>query len=260
MRCPACGNNEVTSDTCPQCHTLLNPDGEDSFGNENFSQPSSPPPAKHPAPKPSASKKPSRPSSPATSKKPSPALPKEGKHRPRPLHDLDLTLPELEVQQFDPPIRPSADFEPVSKPEKHSPTPGNGERENSFSRPPVRSGNPRTQPPPKPGSIQPRRPRPTSSPPPKKQGPEGPSSLDFASYIISISTAALMALGGTKLPGMPSSSGSSPMDISQAKELIDLLAMLDEKTVGNLTTSERELLKQSLANLRQKFLKVTRER
>ncbi len=69
-----------------------------------------------------------------------------------------------------------------------------------------------------------------------------------------------MALGGTKLPGMPSSTGSSPKDISQAKELIDLLAMLDEKTAGNLTTSETELLKQSLANLRHKFFKVTRER
>lgn len=69
-----------------------------------------------------------------------------------------------------------------------------------------------------------------------------------------------MALGGTKLPGMPSSGGSSPKDIAQAKELIDLLAMLNEKTRGNLTTSESELLKQSLENLRQKFIQVTKGR
>lgn len=62
-----------------------------------------------------------------------------------------------------------------------------------------------------------------------------------------------MALGGAKMPGMPSSSGTGPKDIAQGKELIDLLMMLEEKTVGNLTNSESELLKQSLQNLRTKL-------
>ena len=67
-----------------------------------------------------------------------------------------------------------------------------------------------------------------------------------------------MALGGVKMPGMPSSSGAGPKDIAQGKELVDLLTMLDEKTEGNLTISESELLKQTLQNLRVKLLQATK--
>lgn len=231
MRCPACGSDEQDHEVCSQCHTSLTAP-EDSYDFEEVKASPSPPP-KPPATKPAL-----------PSKKPPPPPPKEGKHRPRPLHDLDLTLPELDVKPL-PKTKP-----PSEKPPSRSPVPAKG------GRPPLqkeRASSPQTgkqqEPPAHPSRA---------SNAPESKATVSESSLDFSSYILSIGTAALMALGGAKLPGMPSSQGSGPKDIAQGKELIDLLSMLEEKTAGNLTNTESELLKQSLQNLRNKLAQATK--
>jgi hypothetical protein len=62
------------------------------------------------------------------------------------------------------------------------------------------------------------------------------------------------------VPGVPSVAGSTPpVDLVQARELIDLLGLLEEKTKGNLTKSESELLQQTLYSLRLKFIEVSKK-
>ncbi|HUK55717.1 MAG TPA: DUF1844 domain-containing protein [Nitrospiria bacterium] len=84
--------------------------------------------------------------------------------------------------------------------------------------------------------------------------------MDFSSFILSVGASALMAIGQARVPGVPAIPGSTPpVDLVQARELIDLLGMLEEKTKGNLTKSESELLQQTLYSLRLKFIEVSKK-
>ena len=47
-----------------------------------------------------------------------------------------------------------------------------------------------------------------------------------------------------------------PPDLDAAAQLIELLAMLEEKTRGNLTAEERQLLDQVLFELRMRFVEA----
>ena len=53
-------------------------------------------------------------------------------------------------------------------------------------------------------------------------------------------------------------SSSRPLDIEQARHLIDLLGLLEQKTAGHLTPDEQQLLQQLLYTLRLKFVECTR--
>ncbi len=47
-----------------------------------------------------------------------------------------------------------------------------------------------------------------------------------------------------------------PMNLSQAKEIIDILSVLEEKTRGNLTSEEQSVLGDMLYALRMKFVNL----
>ena len=47
-----------------------------------------------------------------------------------------------------------------------------------------------------------------------------------------------------------------PADLAAAAQLIDLIAMLDEKTRGNLTAGERQLMDQVLFELRMRYVEA----
>jgi hypothetical protein len=49
-----------------------------------------------------------------------------------------------------------------------------------------------------------------------------------------------------------------PQDIHQARHLIDLLGVLEQKTTGNLTPDEQQLLQQLLYTLRLSFVEQNR--
>jgi len=49
----------------------------------------------------------------------------------------------------------------------------------------------------------------------------------------------------------------NPPDLSAARHAIDLLAMLEEKTRGNLSLEERRLLENSLTELRFRYVQAT---
>ncbi len=53
-------------------------------------------------------------------------------------------------------------------------------------------------------------------------------------------------------------SGKTSIDLGLAKQSIDILAMLDDKTKGNLTQEEADLLSHSLYDLRMKFVEASK--
>ncbi len=78
--------------------------------------------------------------------------------------------------------------------------------------------------------------------------------VTFASFIVSLSTAALVHLGEMEEPG----SGAKEKNLPMAKHSIDTLAMLQEKTKGNLDEEEKALLDHILFDLRLKFVKASK--
>jgi len=76
--------------------------------------------------------------------------------------------------------------------------------------------------------------------------------MSFASFIISLNTSALIHLG--LLPDL--SGGQVEKQVELARQTIDLIGILKEKTKGNLAREEADLLDNVLFDLRIKFLDV----
>ncbi len=77
--------------------------------------------------------------------------------------------------------------------------------------------------------------------------------VNFSSFVISMGSSALMLMGEQLDPQQP----AMPLNLPQAKEIIDLLSMLEEKTKGNLTPDEQVVMKDMLYALRMKFVSLT---
>jgi len=82
--------------------------------------------------------------------------------------------------------------------------------------------------------------------------PPGPP-LTFASFVFSLGTSSLMLMGESLDPQQP----SPPVNLPQAKEIIDILSMLEEKTKGNLSSEEASVLGDMLYTLRMKYVSAT---
>jgi hypothetical protein len=80
--------------------------------------------------------------------------------------------------------------------------------------------------------------------------------INFSTFVISLSTQALMHLGEIANP----LSGKSEMDVSDAKQMIDILGMLQEKTRGNLDASEARLIEDLLFDLRMKYVEAVKKK
>jgi len=85
---------------------------------------------------------------------------------------------------------------------------------------------------------------------PQEEKPLPP--INFSSFVISLATQALMQLGQVK----PPAGVDINVDRAAAKQTIDLLSMLEEKTKGNLDEEEVRLLSEVLHNLRLSFVKA----
>jgi hypothetical protein len=80
-----------------------------------------------------------------------------------------------------------------------------------------------------------------------------PAPADFTTLVLSLSTSALMHLGE-----VPAEDGKPmPKNLALASHTIDLLAMLEEKTRGNLTGDEERILSGVLYDLRLKYTAAT---
>jgi hypothetical protein len=74
--------------------------------------------------------------------------------------------------------------------------------------------------------------------------------VDFSTHVLSLASTALIALG--KLPGPEGE--SHPIDLETARHLIDVLAMLEQKTKGNVDEAEQKLLASLIYDLRVAFV------
>ncbi|MCD6320508.1 MAG: DUF1844 domain-containing protein [Candidatus Desulfofervidaceae bacterium] len=76
--------------------------------------------------------------------------------------------------------------------------------------------------------------------------------INFSTFIISLSSSALVHLGEIPEP----STGKYQKNLQLAKQTIDILEMLKEKTTGNLDSEEESLLTNVLFDLRVKYVKA----
>jgi hypothetical protein len=72
--------------------------------------------------------------------------------------------------------------------------------------------------------------------------------LDFSGFVLSLATSAMVNLG--QVPDEE----QHAVDLAAAKQIIDILAILEEKTRGNLAVSEDKLLKSLLYDLRVQYV------
>jgi len=78
--------------------------------------------------------------------------------------------------------------------------------------------------------------------------------IDFSTFVLSLSHSALVHLGDAPPPeGQP-----AERSLLLARQTIDLLAILQEKTRNNLTGEEERLLDQALYDLRLRFVEVSK--
>jgi hypothetical protein len=77
--------------------------------------------------------------------------------------------------------------------------------------------------------------------------------VNFSSFLLSLSSSVLLHLGEIPEP----QSGEKRKDMALAKQSIDILTLLKEKTEGNLTEEEKNLLENLLYDLRMRFVKAS---
>ena len=70
--------------------------------------------------------------------------------------------------------------------------------------------------------------------------------MNFATFIFSLNHSALVHLGAVKDP----TSGETVKDLALAKQTIEILSLLQEKTQGNLSEEETKMLESILYDLR----------
>lgn len=78
--------------------------------------------------------------------------------------------------------------------------------------------------------------------------------LDFSTFILSVVHSAYVHLGDA-----PNPEGLAERNLALARQDIDLLGILQEKTRGNLTGDEERLLDTAVYDLRLRFVEVSRE-
>ena len=88
----------------------------------------------------------------------------------------------------------------------------------------------------------------TSSTEPSQTPPAPP--VTFSSFVISLGSSSLMLMGEQLDPQQT----PIPVNLPQAKEIIDLLSVLEDKTKGNLTPDEQMVLRDMLYALRMKYV------
>lgn len=93
-------------------------------------------------------------------------------------------------------------------------------------------------------------------PPERSEEPPAPGArVDFATLVQSFFVTALYHLG---LAADPETRQPSSVDLPAARQNIEILELLEEKTRGNLDTDERQLLESVLYELRMRFVEVSR--
>ncbi len=75
--------------------------------------------------------------------------------------------------------------------------------------------------------------------------------INFSTFILSLNSAALVHLGAETDP----TTGTRSTNLPLAKQTIDILSMMEEKTKGNLTEDEKRLVTHLIYELRLLYVK-----
>jgi hypothetical protein len=78
--------------------------------------------------------------------------------------------------------------------------------------------------------------------------------LSFTAFVLSLASTAAIHFGD--LPD-PISGQRAELNLDGAAQMIEILALLEQKTRGNLTAEERQMLEQVLYELRMRFVEAT---
>ncbi len=101
---------------------------------------------------------------------------------------------------------------------------------------------------------EPKRPEVASEEAHRPQAGEPAPEIDFMTFVASLATNALAAMGA-----LPEGRAQGlPIDPQMAREYIDIIAMLQMKTRGNLSMQEDQALQRLLTELRMHFVEFTR--
>ena len=102
---------------------------------------------------------------------------------------------------------------------------------------------------------------PDGQPLPPAQEPKPPEEetaepqLDFFNYVASLGFQAMIFLGEMPNPV----TNQTEKSLKQAKFLIDTLVLIRDKTIGNLTKEEGELIKGSIYELQKRFVEIAQK-
>ena len=80
-----------------------------------------------------------------------------------------------------------------------------------------------------------------------------PEALSFTAFVLSLASTAAIHFGD--LPDPISGERTEP-NLEGATQMIDILSLLEQKTRGNLTAEERDVLGQVLYELRMRFVEA----
>jgi hypothetical protein len=83
----------------------------------------------------------------------------------------------------------------------------------------------------------------------------GQETISFAAFVLSLAHTAAVHFGD--IPD-PVSGQTSEANLPAAQQMIDILALLEAKTRGNLSAEERQLLEQILYELRLRFVEASK--
>jgi hypothetical protein len=84
--------------------------------------------------------------------------------------------------------------------------------------------------------------------------PEGEAPIAFTTFLAGFAASALIHLGISPHP----ETGAVARDLAGARQTLDVLSMLREKTRGNLTAEEDRFFEHVLTDLRIRYVEATR--
>ncbi|MDE2027040.1 MAG: DUF1844 domain-containing protein [Candidatus Omnitrophica bacterium] len=105
------------------------------------------------------------------------------------------------------------------------------------------------------GSQQPAKEEPAGEEPAKEAAAEGEGQLNFFNYIASLGFQTMIFLGEMPNP----ITNQVEKNLKQAKFLIDTLVILRDKTKGNLTKEEDDLLNGSIYELQMRYVDLSKK-
>jgi hypothetical protein len=87
------------------------------------------------------------------------------------------------------------------------------------------------------------------------EGPAGPSSaITFDTFVLGLASTAMIHLGIAPHP----ETGKTTRDLPLARQSLDLLALLRQKTKGNLTPNEEQLFDRLLGDLQLQYVEASK--